>query len=82
MTELEIHKLTADGVSEDEVAEVIEDRLTTIVRTLLSNTSHVSSTEEAHLVLRSALKRAPNGLGYTNSLLETVDEGALVRQSI
>jgi hypothetical protein len=82
VTELQIFKLNKLGMSEDELTEEIEESLTKVAKILLSDTAHSSNEEEAHLVLRSALKKSPTGLRFTDALLEAVQERKAVRQNI
>jgi hypothetical protein len=82
VTELQIFKLNKLGMSEDELTEEIEESLTKVAKILLSDTAHSSNDEEAHLVLRSALKKSPTGLRFTDALLEAVQERKAIRQNI
>jgi hypothetical protein len=79
VTELQIFKLSEQGLSEDELAEVVEESLTKVAKILLSDSSHVSNDQEAHLVLRNALKRSLKGIHFTNTLLESVKDRKAIR---
>jgi hypothetical protein len=82
VTELQIFKLSEQGLSEDEMVEEISADLADVAKLLLSDNSYISNEEEAHLVLRSALKKSPSGLRFTDSLLESVNERKSIRKNI
>ncbi|OGG65312.1 hypothetical protein A2Z56_02005 [Candidatus Kaiserbacteria bacterium RIFCSPHIGHO2_12_45_16] len=80
--ELQIQKLASGGLTHDELAEEVETDLTEVAKILLSDNAYTSNDEEAHLVLRSALKKSPDGAKFTDSLLEAVEERKAVRATI
>ena len=80
--ELQIQKLASGGLTHDELAEEVETDLTEVAKILLSDNAYTSNDEEAHLVLRSALKKSPDGARFTNALLEAVEERKSIRATI
>lgn len=79
VTELQIFKLSEQGLSEDELAEVVEDSLTKVAKILLSDSTHVSNDQEAHLIIRNALKKSPKGINFTDTLLESIKDRKEIR---
>lgn len=80
--ELQIQKLAASGLTHEDLAEEVEADLTDVAKILLSDNGHNSTDEEAHLILRSALKKSPDGTRFTDVLLQTIEERKAIRATI
>lgn len=80
--ELQIQKLAASGLTHEDLTEEVEADLTDVAKILLSDSGYNSTDEEAHLVLRSALKKSPDGARFTDALLQTIEERKVIRATI